>query len=96
MDREFGTWTPTENQARLGLVCIHVRRRKSEMMCYQIRTGAEVFPSFQDGALLKDGEFTPLGRKILQSSRAAFGKVPNAAVLIPSGWNIKVPNSIWI
>jgi predicted secreted hydrolase len=91
MDREFGTWTPTENQKGWDWFSIQLED-ETELMCYQIRNGAGGVSEFSSGTFVeKNGEFTPLGREDFSIEPNGFWKSPKTQATYPSGWNIKVP-----
>jgi len=91
MDREFGTWTPTEKQKGWDWFSIQLTNG-AELMCYQIRD-AEGKPSpFSSGNYVeRDGEFTPLGHQDFTIEPTGFWKSPKTQATYPSGWTIKVP-----
>ncbi len=91
MDREFGTWTPTENQKGWDWFSIQLDD-DTELMCYQIRNSVGGVSEFSSGNFVKkDGEFTPLGREDFSIEPTGFWKSPATEATYPSGWNIKVP-----
>jgi hypothetical protein len=62
MDREFGTWTPTENQKGWDWFSIQLSN-ETELMCYQLRNSAGGVSDFSSGTFVaKDGDSTSLGR----------------------------------
>ncbi len=91
MDREFGTWTPTENQKGWDWFSIQLAN-DTELMCYQLRNSAGGVSDFSSGTYVgKDGEFTPLGKSDFTIEPTGFWKSPNTGATYPSGWNVKVP-----
>jgi len=91
MDREFGTWTPTENQKGWDWFSIQLTNG-AELMCYQLRNGAGGVSDFSSGTYVaKDGEFTPLGKSEFTIEPTGFWKSPNTSATYPSGWSLKVP-----
>ncbi len=91
MDREFGTWSPTENQKGWDWFSIQLTNG-AELMCYQLRNSAGGVSDFSSGTYVaKDGEFTPLGRSEFSIEPTGFWKSPNTGATYPSGWNVKVP-----
>ncbi len=89
MDREFGTWTPTENQKGWDWFSIQLTNG-AELMCYQIRNaegGASVFSS---GAYVEaEGEWTPLSHQDFIIEPNGFWKSPRTNATYPSGWTIR-------
>jgi predicted secreted hydrolase len=91
MDREFGTWTPTENQKGWDWFSIQMSN-ETELMCYQLRNSAGGVSDFSSGTFVhKDGEFTPLGKTDFTIEPTGFWKSPHTEATYPSGWNVKVP-----
>lgn len=91
MDREFGTWTPTENQKGWDWFSIQLDD-ETELMCYQLRNGAGGISSFSSGTFVeKDGEFTPLAREDFSVEPTGYWKSPRTEATYPSGWKIKIP-----
>ncbi len=91
MDREFGTWTPTENQKGWDWFSIQLSN-ETELMCYQLRNGAGGVSEFSSGTFVdKDGESTSLGKTDFTIEPTGFWKSPHTDATYPSGWNLKVP-----
>lgn len=91
MDREFGTWTPTERQKGWDWFSIQLSN-ETELMCYLLRDGAGGISDFSSGTYVaKDGEFTPLGKSEFSVEPTGFWKSPQTGATYPSGWNLKVP-----
>ena len=91
MDREFGTWTPTENQKGWDWFSIQLSN-ETELMCYQLRNGAGGVSDFSSGTFVaKDGDSTPLGKADFTIEPTGFWKSPQTGATYPSGWNLKVP-----
>ena len=91
MDREFGTWTPTENQKGWDWFSIQLDN-ETELMCYQLRNSEGGVSSYSSGTLIeKDGEFTPLTHEDFSIEPTGFWKSPNTKAVYPSGWRINVP-----
>lgn len=91
MDREFGTWTPTENQKGWDWFSIQLTN-DTELMCYQLRNGAGGVSEFSSGTFVaKDGEFTPLSHTDFKIEPTGYWKSPNTKATYPSGWKVKVP-----
>ena len=57
MDREFGTWTPTENQKGWDWFSIQLDDDR-ELMCYQLRNSTNGISEYSSGTFVDaDGEF---------------------------------------
>ncbi len=91
MDREFGTWTATENQKGWDWFSIQFDQG-SELMCYQLRDGDGRVSSYSSGTFVNtsgnstrltatDSEIVPVGTWKSSRTEAEY----------PSGWKIKVP-----
>ena len=91
MDREFGTWTPTENQKGWDWFSIQLDNN-SELMCYQLRNSAGGVSSFSSGNFVDaDGNFMPLSSEDFEIEPTGFWKSPNTKAVYPSGWKLRVP-----
>lgn len=91
MDREFGTWTPTEKQKGWDWFSIQLTD-ETEVMCYQLRDSTGGVSDFSSGTFVgQDGEFEPLGKSDFTIEPTGFWKSPHTNATYPSGWNIKLP-----
>ncbi|MCW5961626.1 MAG: hypothetical protein KIS76_15795 [Pyrinomonadaceae bacterium] len=91
MDREFGTWTPTEKQKGWDWFSIQLDDR-TELMCYQLRDSKSEVSSFSSGNFIhRNGEATPLSREEFSISPTGYWKSPHTGAVYPSGWKISVP-----
>ena len=91
MDREFGTWTPTENQKGWDWFSIQLDN-ETELMCYQLRNSTNGVSEWSSGTFVeKNGEFTPLSHDDFTIEPTGFWKSPRTKAVYPSGWNLKVP-----
>ncbi|MGC2238514.1 MAG: lipocalin family protein [Pyrinomonadaceae bacterium] len=91
MDREFGTWTPTENQKGWDWFSIQLDD-ETELMCYQLRNSAGGISPFSSGTFVeKDGEFTPLANEDFTVQPTGYWKSPRTKATYPSGWRLKIP-----
>lgn len=91
MDREFGTWTPTENQKGWDWFSIQLDD-DTELMCYQLRNNAGGVSSYSSGNFVaQDGGFTPLSSEDFTIEPTGYWKSPNTKATYPSGWKLKVP-----
>ncbi len=91
MDREFGTWTPTENQKGWDWFSIQLSN-DAELMCYQLRNGAGGISDFSSGTYVtKDSDSTALGKSDFTIEPTGFWKSPHTGATYPSGWKLNVP-----
>ena len=91
MDREFGTWTPTEKQKGWDWFSVQLENN-CELMCYQLRNGAGGASDFSSGTFVDaSGEFTPLTNTDFTIEPTGFWKSPLTNAVYPSGWNLRVP-----
>jgi predicted secreted hydrolase len=91
MDREFGTWTPTENQKGWDWFSIQLDD-ETELMCYQLRNSAGGVSPFSSGTFVEaGGEFTPLAHEDFTIEPIGYWKSPQTKATYPSGWRLKVP-----
>jgi predicted secreted hydrolase len=91
MDREFGTWTPTEKQKGWDWFSIQLDD-ETELMCYQLRDSLGGISDFSSGNFVKkDGEFTPLSHEDFTIEPTGYWKSQHTKATYPSGWKIKVP-----
>ena len=91
MDREFGTWTPTENQKGWDWFSVQLDD-ETELMCYQLRNSTGGVSAFSSGNFVaQDGEFTPLASKDFTIEPTGYWKSPNTKATYPSGWKLKIP-----
>ena len=92
MDREFGTWTPTDNQKGWDWFSVQLDD-ETELMCYQIRNGTGGVSPFSSGTFVtRDGEFTSLAETDFTIEPTGFWKSPQTEAVYPSGWKLKVPS----
>lgn len=91
MDREFGTWTPTENQKGWDWFSVQLDN-ETELMCYQLRSGTNAVSEFSSGTFVeKSGEFTPLSNKDFKIEPTGYWKSPHSGATYPNGWRLSVP-----
>ncbi len=89
MDREFGTWTPTENQKGWDWFSIQLDNN-CELMCYQLRNSTNEVSDFSSGTYVNEhGEFEPLAKEDFTIEPTGFWKSPNSKANYPSGWRVK-------
>jgi predicted secreted hydrolase len=91
MDREFGTWSPTENQMGWDWFSIQLDNG-CELMCYQLRNGKGEASSYSSGTFVdENGSVTPLSVVDFTISPIAFWKSPRSEAEYPGLWKIEVP-----
>ncbi|MEO6589554.1 MAG: lipocalin family protein [Pyrinomonadaceae bacterium] len=91
MDREFGTWTPTERQKGWDWFSVQLDN-ETELMCYQLRSGTNAVSEFSSGNFVeKSGEFTPLSHEDFKIEPTGYWKSPHSGATYPSGWKLSVP-----
>lgn len=89
-DREFGTWTATENQKGWDWFSIQLDNN-CELMCYQLRNSKGDVSAFSSGTFVdENGNFTHLHREDFTIEPTGFWKSPNTLATYPSGWKVKV------
>ncbi len=91
MDREFGTWTPTDNQKGWDWFSIQLDNN-CELMVYQLRN-AEGEPSpFSSGSYCNEnGDHISLTSEDFLIEPTGYWKSPSSGAEYPSGWRISVP-----
>lgn len=90
MDREFGTWTPTENQKGWDWFSIQLDN-ETELMCYQLRNSTNGISPYSSGVFVgKDSEYSPLSKKDFVIEPTGYWKSHRTKATYPSGWKIKV------
>lgn len=93
MDREFGTWTPTENQKGWDWFSVQLDD-ETELMCYQLRNGSNGVSPFSSGTLVDaGGDWTPLSSEDFRIEPTGYWKSPRSGAVYPSGWRLRVPKS---
>jgi predicted secreted hydrolase len=91
MDREFGTWTPTENQKGWDWFSIQLDNN-CELMCYQLRNSEGIASPFSSGTYVNEnGEFEHLTHEDFSIEPTGFWKSPGSRATYPSGWRVRVP-----
>ncbi len=88
MDREFGTWTPTENQKGWDWFSIQLGD-DTELMCYQLRDSKDHVSPYSSGTFVAaDGDFSPLKVDEFTIKPTGWWKSPNSGATYPSGWKV--------
>ena len=91
MDREFGTWTPTERQKGWDWFSIQFDNN-CELMCYQLRSGTGGVSEFSSGVFVDEqGNPTYLSHEDFKIEPTNYWKSPRTKAVYPSGWKLKVP-----
>lgn len=91
MDREFGTWTPTENQKGWDWFSIQLDNN-CELMCYQLRNSTNQVSPYSSGAFINEnGERTHLKNDDFTIEPIGYWKSPHSGATYPSGWKLSVP-----
>ena len=91
MDREFGTWTATENQKGWDWFSIQFDQG-SELMCYQLRDGEGHMSPYSSGTFVDpSGNFTRLTATDFEIVTLGAWKSRQTEAEYPSGWRIKAP-----
>lgn len=91
MDREFGTWTPTDNQKGWDWFSIQLDNN-SELMVYQLRNAEGESSPFSSGSYCdENGEHTVLAHDDFSIEPTATWKSPTSGAEYPGLWNISVP-----
>lgn len=90
MDREFGTWTPTENQKGWDWFSIQLDN-DTELMCYQLRNSSHDVSPYSSGIFVgKNGKYTALGNEDFSIEPTGYWRSPRTKTTYPNGWKIKV------
>ena len=91
MDREFGTWKPTENQKGWDWFSIQLDN-DVDLMCYQLRNGLGETSPFSSGTLVEsDGEYASLNSSDFSIEVLENWTSPKTGAAYPSKWLLKVP-----
>lgn len=91
MDREFGTWKPTDNQKGWDWFSIQFDGGQ-ELMCYQLRNSLGEPTQFSNGRFVdENGEHTQLSAEDFEITGLARWKSPRSDADYPSKWRIAVP-----
>lgn len=91
MDREFGTWAPTENQKGWDWFSIQLDDN-TELMCYQLRTAAGEISPYSSGTFVwADGRSERLANEDFTIKPVSTWKSPGSGAEYPSEWILSVP-----
>jgi predicted secreted hydrolase len=89
MDREFGTWTPTDRQKGWDWFSIQLENN-CELMCYQLRDSEENVSPFSSGTYVNEhGDFEPLAHEDFSITPIGYWKSPKTNATYPSSWKVK-------
>lgn len=91
MDREFGTWTPTENQKGWDWFSIQLDNQ-TELMCYQLRNSKNEPSPYSSGTFVSDdGTSQQLESSDFEITVFSHWKSPGTGTDYPNKWQIEVP-----
>lgn len=91
MDREFGTWAPTDNQKGWDWFSIQLDN-DCELMVYQLRNAAGEPTAYSTGCFhAADGTLTRLASDAFTIAPTSKWKSPRSGAEYPSGWKVRVP-----
>ena len=91
MDREFGTWTPTENQKGWDWFSIQLDNG-CELMCYQLRNSKGETSDYSSGSFVdENGDLTALTSSDFTIKPIGTWKSPRSGAVYPSVWKLSVP-----
>lgn len=92
MDREFGTWTPTENQKGWDWFSIQLDNG-CELMCYLLRNSKGEASAYSSGTFVdENGSVTKLSSKDFEITADGIWKSPRSGAEYPNDWRISVPS----
>ncbi len=92
MDREFGTWTPTEKQKGWDWFSIQLDEG-TDIMVYQLRDSRNNVSDYSAGVFVeKDGTYEHLPYPEFHVTPTGDWKSENSGATYPSGWNIDIPS----
>jgi len=92
MDREFGTWTPTENQKGWDWFSVQLDNG-CELMCYRLRNGIGETSPYSSGTFVdQEGNARTLSNDEFSIGWTGKWKSPSSGAEYPSGWIVKVPH----
>lgn len=92
MDREFGTWTPTDNQKGWDWFSIQLDN-DCELMVYQLRNAEGERSPYSSGSICnQNGEHFALTNDEFSIEPTGTWKSPTSGAEYPSGWLLSVPD----
>jgi predicted secreted hydrolase len=90
MDREFGTWEPTDNQKGWDWFSVQLENG-CELMCYQLRNAQNGVSEFSSGTYTDEaGNFTHLTHEDFKIEPTGYWKSPKSKATYPNGWKLTV------
>lgn len=90
MDREFGTWTPTEKQKGWDWFSVQLDNN-CELMCYQLRDSKNQISEFSCGTYVDEkGSSFFLSNKDFEIKVLDFWTSPHTKTVYPNKWQIKL------
>ncbi|MCA1589556.1 MAG: carotenoid 1,2-hydratase [Acidobacteria bacterium] len=90
MDREFGTWTPTERQKGWDWFSIQLEN-DNELMCYQLRDGDDNVSPYSSATFVDaDGSAIALKSEDFSIEVLSRRQSPNSGAVYPNRWRIKI------
>lgn len=91
MDREFGTWKPTENQKGWDWFSIQLDNN-TELLVYHLRNSKNETAPFSAGTFVdENGNSTHLKLEDFILEPKGHWKSPDTEAVYPSGWSLRVP-----
>lgn len=91
MDREFGTWTPTDNQKGWDWFSVQLDN-DFELMVYQLRNAEGERSPYSSGSICnQNGEHFALTNDEFSIEPTGTWKSPTSGAEYPSGWLLSVP-----
>ncbi len=91
MDREFGTWTATENQKGWDWFSVQLDN-DTELMCYQLRDSQGGISPYSSAVFVeKSGAYAPMTNDEFTIEITGYWKSPHTNAVYPSGWILDVP-----
>ncbi|MDM7920725.1 MAG: lipocalin family protein [Pyrinomonadaceae bacterium] len=92
MDREFGTWQPTENQKGWDWFSIQFDNN-TELMCYHLRNSLGETSPYSSGTFVDaEGNATKLTNDDFTITPLEYWKSPRTDATYPIRWRIAVPS----
>jgi predicted secreted hydrolase len=92
MDREFGTWKPTENQKGWDWFSVQLDDQ-TELMCYQLRNSRGEPSPYSSGTFVEpDGTHAALAAGDFSIEVLDRWKSPVSGAEYPSAWRVEVPS----
>ncbi|MDH3492723.1 MAG: hypothetical protein OEM82_04170 [Acidobacteriota bacterium] len=91
MDREFGTWTPTEKQKGWDWFSVQLDGG-TDIMVYQLRDSKNNVSEFSSGVFVgEDGNYEPLSSDDFTVTPTGYWKSDRSGAVYPSGWRVELP-----